>query len=173
MSIEDSKVVDAGRQHRPILWIREVVPGKPAMPLSPAAEAGASAKAIISQIRTCAQRLVAEGEASSIDLRFLRSMPEERATLAGLLGQGEVSAVVDSIGRSEVQETAIPCVWWIRHLNSAGETVGELIEIVDVPEILVGDRAAVDQAIAAVCIGETPGAGRPSLPPLPPNLPVR
>lgn len=77
-------------------------------------------------------------------------MPEELAILADLLGHGEVAAVVQSTGRSEIQETCIPCTWWVRHLNSDNETVGEFIEVADVPDLLLGDRAAIATALEAV-----------------------
>lgn len=45
------------------------------------------------------------------------------------LGRGEVSAAIDALGRSEVAETQFSGVWWIVHKNTAGEVVGELLEI--------------------------------------------
>ena len=147
------------RAPAPVFWMREVSKPYPASIASPInVEPGASAKAIFSEIQVCAERLVAQDETSSIDLRFLKSMPDERATLATLLGHGEVSAIVDSIGRSEIQETAIPCVWWIRHFNSDNETVGELIEITDIPELLKGDRTAVAFVLESLRTGVRSGA---------------
>jgi hydrogenase-1 operon protein HyaF len=115
------------------------------------ARPGDGAKAILSEIRDCVERLLAHGSASSIDLRFLKLMPEERATLEGILGRGEVSAVVDSVGRSEVIETAVPCVWWVRHFQGDGETIGECVEITDVPDLLLSDREAAASALEELC----------------------
>ncbi len=156
-SREDSRVIpgSTGQKH-PIFWMHEV-PATPAV-LPSNAEPGATARAILSEIQVCAERLVAQGETGSIDLRFLKAMPEERVTLAALLGRGEVSAIVDSIGRSEVTETAIPCVWWIRHFNSDDETVGELIEITTIPELLVGDREAITFALESLRASVRSGA---------------
>jgi hypothetical protein len=111
---------------------------------------GSSARAILSEIRSCAERLILRGEPSAIDLRCLKSMPEERAVLARLLGNGEVTAVVGLLGRSEIRETGISCVWWVRHLDTALETVGELIEIADVPDLLLGDRTALARGLEAL-----------------------
>ncbi|MFZ4537395.1 hydrogenase expression/formation C-terminal domain-containing protein [Propionivibrio sp.] len=144
---------DTIRQSHPIIWMRAVTPA-----LSIDAQPDAAAKAIFSEVKTGAGRLLELGETHSIDLRFMKSMPEERATLARLLGRGEVSAVVDSVGRSEIQETAIPCVWLIRHYNSEDEIVGELIEIADIPEILVGDRQAVAHCLKVLNANALPGA---------------
>ena len=136
---------------QPIFWKPRAAP---AMTVN--ARPGDGAKAILSEIKVCVERLLADGSASSIDLRFLKLMPEERATLGVLLGRGEVSAVVDSIGRSEVIETAIPCVWWVRHFKSDGETVGELIDITDIPELLVSDREAAASALKELCMRVVP-----------------
>lgn len=129
--------------HRPIFWMHPAnrIPAIEAAP-------GASAQAIISEIEACAARFAETGEDASIDLRVLKAMPQEREMLAGLLGLGEASAVVNTLGRTEIQETAIPCVWWVRHRNGEDEIVGEIIEITDIPEIIVGDRMAVARGLA-------------------------
>jgi hydrogenase-1 operon protein HyaF len=133
----------------PVFWLRpagsivtvDAVPGE-------------TARAIVSEVVACATRFVDTGEVATIDLRFLKSMAAERETLAALLGKGEVTAAVDSLGRTEVQETSIPCVWWIRHRDSEGEIVGEFIEIADVPDLLVGDPEAVAQGLEALSAAE-------------------
>jgi len=136
---------DAASPDRPIIWMQAV-----SSSMAVEVERGSAARAILSEVAVCAEHLVARGEGSSIDLRFLKSTPDERGILLNLLGRGEVSAVVDSIGRSEIQETAIPCVWWVRHFNSDDEIVGELIEVADIPELLVGDRQSVAPSLAAL-----------------------
>jgi hypothetical protein len=136
---------------QPIFWKSRAIPA-----VAVNARAGDGAKAILSEIKVCVERLVAHGSTSSIDLRFLKLMPEERATLDVLLGRGEVSALVDSAGRSQVIETAVPCVWWVRHFNSDGETVGELIEITDIPDLLVSDRGAAASALEELCVRAVP-----------------
>lgn len=130
---------------RPIFWMRPDMP-TPAVEAAP----GASAQAIIAEVEACAARFAATGEDASIDLRFLKAMPKEREMLSSLLGQGEVSATVDALGRTEIRETAIPCVWWVRHRNSEDETIGELIEITEVPEMIAGDRMAVVRGLEAL-----------------------
>lgn len=130
----------ADRRRQPVIWIQQLAAPLTDRPINNTP--GASARAVLTEIRRCAELLVADGVAGSVDLRVLRTMPGEREILAGLLGRGEVSAVVESIGRSEVQETAIPCIWWLRHCDDDGAVIGETIEITDIPELLVGDRDA-------------------------------
>lgn len=132
----------ASRSSHPVFWLR------PAGSIATVdAVPGETARAIVSEVAACATRFARTGEVATIDLRFLKAMSAERETLAALLGKGEVSAVVESLGRTEVQETSVPCVWWVRHSDSAGETVGEFIEIADIPDLLVGDPGAVTQGL--------------------------
>lgn len=135
----------AAPRARQVFWMH---PEDPAP--SAGARQGASAQAIVSEIEACARRFAETGETASIDLRCLKSMPEEREILAGALGHGEVSAVVAAIGRSEIHETSIPCVWWVSHRNSEEEIVGELIEIAEIPDLLMGDRQSVAYGLAAL-----------------------
>lgn len=123
---------------------------RPALPAG--SEPGDSARAILSEIEECASRFAAVGEEASINLRCLKAMPEERDILASLLGHGEVSAIVEAVERSEIHETSVPCVWWVRHRNAEGETVRESIEITGVPEVIIGDRKAVSYGLEALRI---------------------
>lgn len=149
MTVESAKSTLARNvtQAHPIFWMRQ---SKPV--LSVDAEPGASAQAILSEIEECALRFSETGEAASIDLRCLKSMPEERETLASLLGHGEVSAAINATGRTDLYETSVPCVWWVRHRDSEDEIVGELIEIAEVPDVLMGDRKAVAYGLEALRI---------------------
>lgn len=135
----------ASRPSHPVFWLRSAgsIVTVDAVP-------GETARAIVSEVAACATRFAETGEVATIDLRFLKAMATERETLAALLGKGEVTATVDSLGRTEVQETSIPCVWWVRHRDSEGETVGEFIEIADIPDLLVGDPEAVAQGLEAL-----------------------
>ncbi len=134
-------------QSRPVFWMRQ---GPSSLTVD--AEPGSSAQAIIAQIEACALRFAETGEENSIDLRCLKSIPQERDILATLLGRGEVSAIVEALGLTEIHETAVPCVWWVRHRNADEEIVGELIEIAEIPEVMLGDRKAVAHGLEALRI---------------------
>lgn len=147
MTVESAKSIPAGagRQSHPVFWMRQSKSTS-----SVDAEPGDSAQAIFSEIAAFASHFSATGEEASIDLRCLKAMPEERKILENLLGRGEVSAVVEALGRSEIRETAIPCVWWVRHRDDEDEIVSELIEIAEIPEMLMGDRKAVACGLEAL-----------------------
>jgi hydrogenase-1 operon protein HyaF len=146
MTIE-SVLASNATQSRPVFWLRPAGPS-----LSAEANLGASAQAILAEIEACALRFAETGEENSIDLRCLKSMPQERDILLTLLGRGEVSAIVEALGLTEIHETAVPCVWWVRHRNADEEIVGELIEIAEIPEVMLGDRKAVAHGLEALRI---------------------
>lgn len=160
MKVESAKSIPAGdgRQSHPVFWMRQ---SKPV--LSVYAEPGASAQAILSEIEESALRFFETGDAASIDLRCLKSMPEEREMLASLLGHGEVSAAINVTGRTDLYETSVPCVWWVRHRDSEDEIVGELIEIAEVPDVLMGDRKAVAYGLEALRIAMPSRMQRPPI----------
>lgn len=139
-----------GKQPRPVFWMSQARPK-----LSVDAAPGASAQAIISEVEACALRFAETGEETSIDLRCLKAMPGERDILLTLLGRGEVSATIRAMGPSEVHETSVPCVWWVRHRNADEEIVGELIEISRIPEVMLGDPRVVARGLKALRIART------------------
>lgn len=143
----ESALASKGTQSRPVFWMRQ---GGSSLTVD--AEPGSSAQAIISEIEACALRFAETGEENSIDLRCLKAMPQEREILSTLLGRGEVSAIVEALGLTEIHETAVPCVWWVRHRNADEEIVGELIEITEIPEVMLGDRKAVAHGLEALRI---------------------
>ncbi len=140
------------RESRPVVWMSAVTP---ALPVN--APPGSTAKAVFSEVRVRLEHLLTDGETSTIDLRFMKSMPDERGHLAEMLGRGEVSAEVNSIGRSEVLETAMPCVWLVRHYNSEAELVSELLEVTEFPEILASDRQAAAHCLKVLSANAVSG----------------
>jgi hydrogenase-1 operon protein HyaF len=100
-----------------------------------AAENG-NARALLRELEAMLERFVERDERGSIDLRSLPLLPGDYERLRETLGTGEVSALVQAMGATEVHETAIPGIWWVRHFDEAGEVSAELIEVTDVPEIL-------------------------------------
>ena len=99
-----------------------------------------------SLLQEIAERLAAfanAGEASAIDLRSLPMAPSDRDELEERLGHGDVSAMLDVAGRSEVWETGYAGVWWVRHFGAGDAVAAERIEITAVPEILVAHSADI------------------------------
>lgn len=104
--------------------------------------------ALLTEIEAKLERLVLEGLDSTIDVRWLIGMPSEFELLRETLGRGEVSASIADIGGSLVQETVLPCVWWVSHRDRDGRQLGEFLEITDIPELLRSDRTAIPRGMA-------------------------
>jgi hydrogenase-1 operon protein HyaF len=104
--------------------------------------------AVLNELEAKLDALVADNEESTIDLRWMSGMPLNFELLRKTLGQGEVAATITNVGSTLVQETAVPCVWWISHRDSEGSRQGEFIEITDVPELLRSDRLSIQQGLA-------------------------
>lgn len=104
--------------------------------------------AILCDIEALLEQLAAAGQSGSIDLRRQPLGPEEYEKLKEVLGQGEVIATVNALGPVRVWETAVHGVWWVSYQNDREETLTEVIEVTDFPEILKTDpqdiRAAAE-----------------------------
>lgn len=99
---------------------------------------------LLQEIAVRLDRLVNGGEPEAVDLRALPVMSEEDLQhLRDLLGTGEVTATVQAMGATELEETAFPGVWWGTYFGADGDMVAERIEIAWVPDILVAQAADV------------------------------
>lgn len=102
--------------------------------------------ALLNEIGSLLDKLINTGETSSIDLRSLPLFPGDYEAIKEALGEGEVRATLTAIGPSTLQETTVPGVWWITHLNEHEETVAEFIEITPFPELLKTTDTDLQQA---------------------------
>lgn len=102
------------------------------------------AKTLLHEIHTLLGNLLEVGQSGVLDLRSLPSLGEEGYHfLREQLGIGEVSARLQSFGRSEIQETAFTGIWWIRHYNQDDDVCTEQIEISFLPDILKSHKEDV------------------------------
>ena len=91
---------------------------------------------LLNEIRHALEKLLATGESTVIDLRSIPLAPGEEEQLEEVLGSGEISAVLDAMGPSEIRETAYPGVWLVTHFNVDRQLMGKFIEITRVPDLL-------------------------------------
>ncbi|ARE38822.1 Hydrogenase maturation factor HoxQ [Rhodovulum sp. P5] len=107
---------------------------------------------LLAELARHLDHLALTGEPAAIDLRSLPITPQGRERLEATLGRGEVTATIQSGGRSEVAETAYPGLWWVRHLGAGDRLLTERLEIATVPEALAAapaDIAAASARLAA------------------------
>jgi hydrogenase-1 operon protein HyaF len=98
---------------------------------------------LLHEVRHALERLLETGESTVIDLGSIPLAPGEFEKIDGALGTGEVRAVLESMGPSQIYETQFSGVWRVTHHNAANETVGRFIEVTRMPEILLAQEADV------------------------------
>lgn len=105
---------------------------------------------ILNEIRHALKKLLEDGESTTIDLRALPMGPGEEQKLESLLGIGEVTANIDAMGPSTVNETLFAGVWLITHRNTENEILGKFIEITRFPSILESQTEDMRSALTAL-----------------------
>lgn len=93
-------------------------------------------RALLCEVLSKLESLLAAGASDRIDLRRLPLPADGLRTIRDFLGEGEVHATVRGVGSCSFQETRTYGVWWMTQLNTAGDVIGEFIEIARVPELL-------------------------------------
>ncbi len=92
--------------------------------------------AILREIAQLLASFLETGESGAIDLRGMPLTDFDRIELEARLGQGEVSAIITVAGTSEIWETAISGVWWVRHRGEGDRIASEEIVVTRIPKIL-------------------------------------
>ena len=104
-------------------------------------------KPILHEIRHALFELLDSGNTSIIDLRSIPLAPGEEQTIINALGQGEVHARLDALGRSDIVETMYSGVWLVTHYNENEAVVGRFVEITELPVILKSQREDMSDAL--------------------------
>jgi len=115
------------------------------------------AKALLHEVDCMLQTLLKTGQNGTLDLRALPALGEiGYQFLKEQLSLGEVTACIQSFGRSEIQETAYSGIWWVTHYNQDDDLLTELIEVNFLPEILKSPRddVALSQIKLSNLLGE-------------------
>jgi len=106
------------------------------LPIEIAEPTTGMAHAVLSELSDHLPALLDKGEKHVIDLTSLPMTESDKRELEGLLGKGEVAITVSTIGDSQIYETGINGIWWIKHYSVDDQLISELIEINRVPEII-------------------------------------
>lgn len=106
------------------------------------------ADSLMQEIAQRLEALAQRGLSDAIDLRSLPMTPADRRDLEARLGHGDVAAMLDVAGRSEIWETQYAGVWWLRHFGAGDRIAAERIEITPLPDILKTHSADIAAASA-------------------------
>lgn len=91
---------------------------------------------LMHEVSHALKRLIRTGEPTIIDLRAIPFGPGDEARLLQLLGEGEVTASMDALGRTTVRETGFSGVWLVDHYNHEEERIAFQIEVTHIPDLL-------------------------------------
>ena len=128
-----------------------------AVEVSKVAQEWGNALPILHEVRHALERLATTGAPGIIDLRAIPFGPGDEARLLARLGRGEVEAVINALGETQIWECAIPAVWVIDHYNAEGERIALHLEIDRIPSLLMTqaeDLAEATERLDAILGGE-------------------
>lgn len=104
---------------------------------------------LLHEIRHALEKLAEKGESTTIDLSSIPFGPGDKDQLLDVLGEGEVSATIDAMGPTQVQETAFPGVWLVQYFAATGEALAEHVEVTRCPSLLITpEQDLADAALA-------------------------
>jgi hydrogenase-1 operon protein HyaF len=103
---------------------------------TPEPELRGNALPLLHEIRHALARLIEEGEPTVIDVQSLPMGPGDLQRLFDALGEGEVRAELEALGKTIIRESRYSGVWIIEHMNGSGGIASRFIEITWVPSLL-------------------------------------
>ena len=105
------------------------------------------ADAVLHELLDHLRKFLETHDAHIIDLSSLPLSEADKRDLENQLGQGEIQAVLSTMGDSKIFETNYSGIWWIKHYTTDGVLIAEFIEITTVPDILKSHDDDIQQSI--------------------------
>ena len=104
---------------------------------------GAAARLLLRELVDMLDKLLRLDEPGHIDLRAKELDEDDYALLHQTLGEGEIMAQVTNFGRVTVLESGYAGIWWITHMDEAGQVLSEFLEVSYCPEVLIAETETV------------------------------
>lgn len=95
---------------------------------------------LLHEVKHALNKLLENGETTTIDLRSIPLAPGEEEKILNTLGVGEVQAKLNALGPSEINETYYAGVWVVTHYNDENDIIGRFIEVTRIPDILCSQQ---------------------------------
>jgi hydrogenase-1 operon protein HyaF len=105
---------------------------------------------LLHEIRHALARLLEEGETTVIDVQSIPMGPGDMTRLMDALGEGEVKAELEALGKTVIRETRYSGVWITEHMNDTGGVAGRFVEITWVPPLLQAQAEDVQKGLKAL-----------------------
>jgi len=114
------------------------------------AEVFGNALPLLHEIRHALARLVEAGEPTVIDVQSIPMGPGDMQRLLDALGEGEVRAEIEALGKTVIRESRYSGVWIVEHMSGSGGVAGRFVEITWVPSLLQAQREDVEAGLEAL-----------------------
>ena len=102
---------------------------------------------VLNEIRHALAILRDRGQSTIIDLSAMPFGPGDKDRLKEVLGRGEVSATIDSLGETRIYETTYPGVWYIEYLSPSEAELAVHIEITAIPSLLATPQEEIEDSL--------------------------
>jgi hydrogenase-1 operon protein HyaF len=106
-------------------------------------ERAAAARNLLHELVELLRKLIEEDEPSHIDLSAMELSEDDYQLLRETLGEGEILAQVTNFGRISVMESGYGGVWWVTHMDDAGQVLSDFLEVSYCPEVLIVESETV------------------------------
>lgn len=115
---------------------------------------------LLHEIRHALARLLEEGEPTVIDVQSLPMGPGDLRRLLDALGEGEVKAELEALGRTVIRESRYSGVWIIEHVSGSGAIASRFIEITWVPSLLQAQAEDVRKGLTELADALAPAGNQ-------------
>lgn len=105
---------------------------------------------VLREILQALLRFAESGEPTTIDLRGMPFAPGDEDRLIAFLGEGEIRATFESLGRTKIRETRFHGVWLVDYRSDDDVREGLQLEITDMPALLKTPRQDIEDASSAL-----------------------
>lgn len=103
---------------------------------------------LLMQVEQAVQDLVDNGSITVIDLSAMPFSDRDEQALRKQLGRGEVTATVDAMGPTLVEETALSGVWLVEHKDGEGRRLTLHLEVGRIPALLLTPAEDIVEGLA-------------------------
>ena len=91
---------------------------------------------ILVELAAARKKYLADGTGHAINLSLLPMTEADLEFVDERLGAGPIEFLSQAYGKCQVSSTRVSNIWWVRHYNSMGKLILNLLEVIDVPAVV-------------------------------------
>tara|TARA_R110001592_G_scaffold196419_1_gene444193 strand:- start:9 stop:449 length:441 start_codon:yes stop_codon:yes gene_type:complete len=122
-------------------------------------ESYANVLPLLFEVRHALEEFQHSANNTTVDLRRIPMTPNDEEYLEEILGIGEVSIEINTLGKTRIRETKFPGVWHIVHYNADDEITGKYVSVAAIPDLVMTQPEDAARGLRAL-IQETDALAR-------------